>query len=301
MIGIDDAIARTGLWDGRAPVAKRISGGITNINWRIELPDTGEVFFLKIHGEGTESFINRETSNEAAVEIPKTGLAPELLFYDPEHGIEVFEFLLGYRSCEVTDTQHPVVRRNVLQAYRRIHDSVKFGYDLDGFAQIKAHHGRLKALGAQLPPDVDHLLRQVERAEAAVRASGIEMTACYNDGYISNYMIDDALNVKMIDWEYAANNDRYWDIAMFAFESHYNTPAGRRMVLEDYDGAWRPETDARLTLYGGCICVCWGMWAAYQEMTSAIPFDFGKYSDILFQRARHGMATTEWERALAAV
>lgn len=301
IISIDQAIAKVDMWNGRTVRPERIHSGITNINWRIILPDRDETFFLKIHGPGTESFIDRAVAHEAAVKVSTTGYAPQLLFYDPVDGIEVYEFLHGFRSCGVRDTQNPVIRQNVLAAYKAVHTTQSLAVAKTGFAQLDNHLVRLRQMNAEFPADFEFLLWQCARVERAVTASGIDLCACYNDGYISNYMVNDALEAKIIDWEYAANNDPYWDVAMFCFESFFLTAADHHDILEMYDGASRAEIAARIHLYIGAAAVTWGLWATYQKMKSSIPFDFGKYADILFMRARQMMTVAAWETSLKAV
>lgn len=301
MIAIEDAIAKTGLWAGRPVRHERIATGITNLNWRVHLDDTGETFFLKIHGEGTENLIDRELAHEAALSAARTGYAPQLLFYDPADGIEVYEFLHGFRSCGVIDLQNPTIRANILKAYRAIHTTQKLSTTKTGFDQLDRHLSRLGAMKATLPSDMDHLLWQVSRARAAVNAAGMDISACFNDGYVYNYMVDDNLNVKVIDWEYASNNDPYWDLAMFSYESFFLGEDDIRETLELYEGTARKEAAARIHVYGGVATMVWGCWATYQSLTSSIPFDFGKYADILFLRARACMSAPRWDRALAEI
>jgi len=301
VISIEDAISKVEMWRDRPVRYERIAAGITNLNWRIVLPDTDETFFLKIHGPGTESFIDRKVANEAAVKAALTGYAPQLLFYDPADGIEVYEFLHGFRSCGVLDVQHPTIRENIVTAYKAIHTTQTLAVAKTGFDQLDQHLARLREMKAELPHDFGYLLWQRSRAEQAIRASGIDLCACFNDGYVFNYMVNDRFEVKIIDWEYAANNDPYWDIAMFSWENFFTDPKGRREIIEIYDGAYREEIAARLHLYIGVASITWGLWATYQSMTSAIPFDFGKYADLIFLRGRLMMTIPEWERALSTV
>lgn len=301
MISIEDAIAKVGMWRGRPARAERIAAGITNLNWRILLEDTNEVFFLKIHGPGTESFIDREVAHEAAIKAGEAGIAPRLLFYDPLHGIEVYEYLQGYRSCGVSDTQHPAIRENIVRAYKAVHSTQSLSVAKDGFAQLDRHLVRLRQMGAEFPHDFEHMLWQRERAERAVRAAGMDLVACFNDGYVSNYMFNDSMEVKIIDWEYAANNDPYWDLTMFSWENFYLDDKSRCELIEIYDGTYREEIAARMHLYIGMVSIVWGLWATYQSMTSSIPFDFGKYADLIFARGRMAMNVPAWERALATI
>lgn len=294
-------VAGIDIWRGLTPVPERINGGITNINWRIRIRETGASYFLKIHGAGTELFIDRDVAHEAALKVSDTGYAPKLLHYDPVQGIEVYEFLEGFRSCGVMDIQDPVIRDAVLGAYKAVHTTTQLGRTQTGFDQLDGHLERLRKLGAALPPDFEQLMWQRGRAEAAVRASGFDTCACYNDGYVSNYMVDASKRVKIIDWEYAANNDPYWDLAMMSFESFLLDAATRREMLEVYDGSYRRDVAARIHLYVGLAAMTWGCWATLQEQVSKLPFDFGKYADLLFLRARHSMLAPTWEEALAAV
>lgn len=301
MITIEQAIEKAGMWKDRPARPERITSGITNVNWRICLDDTDETFFLKIHGPGTENLIDRELAHEASIKAAKTGYAPQLLFYDEADGIEVYEFLHGFRSCNVIDLQNPIVRANILKAYKEIHRSQSISRTKTGFDQLDEHLARLKKIDADLPEDIEHILWQVARARDAILAAGMETCACFNDGYVYNYMVNDELDVKIIDWEYASGNDPYWDIAMFSFESVFIGKRDIEKTLELYDGAADAATVARVYLYIGVACVVWGCWATYQSRTSSIPFDFGKYADILFLRGRALMTVPEWDRALASV
>jgi thiamine kinase-like enzyme len=300
-IAIEDAVAKVGMWAGRPLRFERIAAGITNLNWRITLSDPEEIFFLKIHGPGTESFIDREVAHEAAIKAGDAGIAPRLLFYDAADGIEVYEYLHGFRSCGVLETQHPTIRQNIVRAYKTVHATQSLSVAKDGFAQLDQHLNRLRQMGAELPRDFEEMLWQRRRAEQAIRASGMDLVACFNDGYVSNYMYNDDLAVKIIDWEYAANNDPYWDLTMFSWENFYTDPQSRRELIEIYDGAYRADIAARVHLYVGVASIVWGLWATYQSMTSSIPFDFGKYADLIFARGRMAMAVPEWERALVTV
>lgn len=301
LISVADAIARVTPLRGRNLRQERITAGITNINWRIHDTDTGEIFFLKIHGSGTDNFLDRPVAHEAALKVAQSGVGPAMLFYDPEAGIEMHEYLHGYRSCTVRDTQDPVIRQNIMACYKAVHSAHVLSGTKTGFDQLKGHLIRLRAQGAVFPPDMELLLWHAARAERAVTAAGMDVVACYNDGYISNYMVNAQSAVKMIDWEYAANNDPYWDIAMFSYESFFLGDAAVSGLLEMYDGTARADLVARVSLYIGVASLTWGCWAMYQMLNSSIPFDFGKYADILFLRARRAMAAEAWETALARV
>ncbi len=298
---IETAIARIPEWRERPLTYDRINGGITNLNWKIRLEDEGRHYFMKLPGLGTDLFIDRALAHEAAVKAASTGYAPAVLHYFEEDGVEVHEFMEGFRSCNVGDLLDGTIRANVVHAYKVIHATQTLSRTKTGFDQLDERLEQVRANGGRLPRDLEYLLWQCERARQAITASGMSLCACFNDAYVTNYMVDSSRNVKIIDWEYASNNDPYWDLAMFAFETFLAGTETVRELIEIHDGAYSRVVEARLTLYGGVAGIVWALWAALQARISLIPFDFSKYSDLLFLRMRHAMENPSWEEALATI
>lgn len=287
-------------WRGKHISYERIAAGITNINWRVAVPEEGRRYFMKIPGANTSIFIDRKLAKEAAIKIAATGYAPRLVHYDEDEDIEVQEFLEGFRSCNVSDLLDPVIRANVVKAYRRIHETQTLSKAKTGFQQMTERLEQTRQYGAVLPRDIEDLVERCDRAREKLEKNPVPLCACYNDGYVSNYMVDDEKNVRIIDWEYAANNDPYWDLSMMAFENFFN-PSVVRETIELHDGRYTEAAEARVRLYAGVIGVTWGCWASLQAKLSSIPFDFAKYSDLIFLRTRFHMTQPAWEQALAAL
>ena len=301
MTGIDEAIAAVPHFAGRRMQARRINGGITNINWRVTDMATDETFFVKLHGAGTEAFIDRATARIAGEIAAARGVGPQVIHYDAEAGIEVHEFLEGFRSCGLHDVQDDTVRGGIMAAYKGVHDSLHLEAANTGLSQFEDFAAKVADCGALLPRDAAQLIWNGRRAARAIEAAGVTLTGCYNDSYISNYMRDDAGRIRIIDWEYAAMNDPYWDIAMFGIESFFDDRRGVTSLLEMYEGRAQTQTVARTYLYVGVAMVRWGFWAVYQSVHSDVPFDFAKYSRLLLLRGRRQMAAPDWEWALAHV
>jgi thiamine kinase-like enzyme len=287
-------------WRGKSISYERIAAGITNINWRVTTQEEGRRYFLKIPGANTSIFIDRKLAKEASIKIAGTGYAPHLVYYDDSDDVEVQEYLEGFRSCNVSDLLDPVIRANVVKAYKKIHETQTLSKDKTGFQQLTERLEQTRQYGAVLPRDIDDLVERCDRAREKLERNPVPLCACYNDGYVSNYMVDDQKNVRIIDWEYASNNDPYWDISMLTFENFFN-PAVVREAIELHDGRYSEAAGARVQLYAGLIGVTWGCWASLQAKLSSIPFDFAKYSDLIFLRTRLHMRQPAWDAALAAL
>lgn len=295
----EQRIAAVPLWLGRAVSAQRLPGGNTNHAWRVTVRDPDACYFLKLHGPGTDGFIDREAAFEAAIRAGEMGHAPKLHLYDPAAGVEVFEFLQSYRSCDTLDAFDPVIRRGIIDIYRSIHGAAPLRRSNTGFEQFDRHLRRAEALHLPIRAGVEDLVAARARIGQAVAAAGMDLRFCFNDSYIANYMVDDRRTVRIVDWEFAGNNDPYWDLAMFALETFRTSPDDIDEMLEWHDGRARPDVAARVSAYTALAAATWGLWAACQDATSALPFDFGKYADILFMKARGLMAQPSWADRLA--
>jgi thiamine kinase-like enzyme len=292
------AIAQIGAWAGMEVQYQRIPTGITNLNWKLHVPAAGRDYFMKLHGANTEIFIDRPLAHEAALMVGLSGHAPRLVHYVEAGQIEIYEFLEGYRSCNVSDLFDPEIRGNIVRAYRDIHRGALLSRAKTGFEQLDERFRQAQHHGAVLPRDLDYLLWQSNRARLAFDHCGLNLATCFNDGYVSNYMVAADKSVKIIDWEYAANNDPYWDLALLSFENFF-PPETIREMIAIHDGAYTPQAEAKVILNIGLTAVTWGFWAGLQSKISTIPFDFAKYADLLFLRARHQMRQASWEDALA--
>lgn len=296
---IELAISKITDWQGRPLSYERINAGMTNLNWKIFLEDEQTTYFMKVPGASTDLFIDREIAYEAAVKAAEVGCAPKVLYYLDEEQIEVHEFLEGYRSCNVADLMSQDIRQGIGEAYRKVHQ-LTLSRTLTGFEQLESRYRIACEHGVTLPEDFSHLLWQVDRAKRAIEAAGMEKVACFNDSHISNYMMNDSHQVKLIDWEYAYNNDPYWDLAMFSTEGFYNKDMVAELI-EIHDGKYSNAVASRVYLYSAVMLITWSLWAMIQAKISTISIDFHKYAEFLLLKSRRLILNSEWEKALENV
>lgn len=300
-----DAALRTALaevpqWRGLTVRHKRVNAGYTNYNYLLHVEEEGKTYFAKIAGPGTETFINRKVAHEASVLSAECGVGPRVVHYIASKGLEVYEFLDGFRNFTIDDMRDPVVAGRIMRAYAKIHAGPPLAETKTGFEQIREHLEQVLRAAADTPPALDSLLLRMEQAEKAIRAAGMRIAPCFNDCYVTNYMVNEDREVRIIDWEYGANNDPYWDIASYFFEC-FADAGMRHELLRSYDPRAREAEENRVTLYIPLVCLKWGLWASLQSAISSIPFDYLKYADILFMRAQYLMSRQEWDRALGSL
>jgi len=118
---LEAAIARVPQWRGKQGTYAPLVGGLSNQNWLVEISGDGRRYFVKVPGEGSEMFIDRVTANEAARNAHAMGVGPEVIFFDAADGLEISEFLEGYRACTNADFGDAAIQSDVLDLYRRLH------------------------------------------------------------------------------------------------------------------------------------------------------------------------------------
>lgn len=279
-----------------------LDGGITNSNW-IATHD-GTPHFLKLYGPGTEAFINRDSSIVAARQAHAMGIAPGVLHYDPLNGVEVTEFLTGYRASTTTDFERKEFLGRAIDLYAAFHSGDALAETKDVFTMTEEHVSQARELGARFPVDFEWMMHQYGKAKAAFLASGLDLVPCHNDPMPGNFMIrmdgDRVRDMKLIDFEFASNNERAYEIGVFLAEV-FTDPATSLEMIERYYGHVRPDTVARVTVARAVADMKWGSWAVQQRQLSQWDFDYQKYGLWKYGRARVMFDDPGWDDWLRAI
>jgi thiamine kinase-like enzyme len=162
---------------------------------------------------------------------------------------------------------------------------------------VQARYRRIVAEhGFRLPDRYDEFTGRVERMRQALgpRVS----VPCHNDLLAAN-LLDDGERVRIIDYEYSGNNDPLFELGNIWSEAAL--PADLLDVLVTaYFGGPRPDQVARARLFGLIAKYGWTLWAAIQQATSPLDFDFWSWGMEKYDRAVAEFDGPEFERLLDA-
>jgi thiamine kinase-like enzyme len=287
-------------WAGRDIRYRPVLGGISNTNWRVHVSGEPGSFFVKVPGRGTEMFIDRKAAFEASRKAQTLGLGPAVFDYLAHKGVEINAFIEGRRPCTNKDFGDREVRRAAVAAYRTFNSSDQLTLTKTVFDMIDEHVEQVRELGGAFPPDFAWLHKQYRLARSALEASGLDLVPCFNDPMPGNFMVDQAKTIMLVDYEYASNNDRLYDLAIWCGEM-FSTPAVEKEVIEDYFGAYSEALGARLTVHKALADMKWSTWAMVQNELSTLDFDFFKYGAWKHMRARAIMHDPRWVDHLSRV
>jgi thiamine kinase-like enzyme len=153
----------------------------------------------------------------------------------------------------------------------------------------------------RLPADAELILGEYRVAKSALLASGLDLVACHNDPMPGNFLVADGRPMKMVDYEFASNNERAYELALLTTEMFY----GEEQILELVEALYGKVDFALLSRVQVCSALAdtkWGLWACVnQKLSSAWDFDYHKYGCWKLMRARMKMSDPRWPFWLKAL
>lgn len=254
---------------------ERITSGATNVNWRAITDDA--TYFLKVPGQGSDAFVDRRIAHEAALIAAETGVGAEVLYFDDATGIEVSEFLHGYRSATAPDLVSPGGAISIMRLFGRLHGGSTLSATKTLFDMIDEHLDQIADTRRPLQPYQLEVRDRWRPIRDRYIAAGLEIVPGHNDPNPPNFMVKDGSPMKLIDFDYAANTDRYYEPG--AYFAIFGIPQNQQVRLfREYSGTEPTDGQlARLYLSGAGTLVKWGFWALYNSVVRDIDFDYEKY------------------------
>jgi thiamine kinase-like enzyme len=290
----------------RPRAVEELPGGLTNRNLKVRNANGCFVVRVPAGGAGPDDpgsspgdtagllGIDRDHEHANSVAAAEAGVGAPVLHYRPGSGLTV-EFLPGTALTDA-DLHDPAVLGRVAAACRQLHAGPRFVGDFDMFA-VQARYRQIVAEhGFRLPPRYDEFAPRVRAIAAALgpRAS----VPCHNDLLAAN-LIDDGERVRIIDYEYAGNNDPAFELGNIWSEAAL-PPALLDVLVTAYWGRPRPAQVARARLFGLVAKYGWTLWAAIQDATSPLEFDFWAWGTEKYDRAVAEFEAPGFDRLLAA-
>jgi len=269
---IDEAIARVADWKGKEIKYTPVAGGITNPNFKVNV--AGKDFFLKIPGAGTD-FIDRPNCHAANMIAAESGAGPQVCYYFEDTGVEIFEWLDGYKTVSFGDIYDEKIFTKIAEKISAFHNLPGKTLPLKQsiFEQAWDMIDRAKQ-GNYLPPWHDRMVYMLHICEEAFQNNGIVLKPCHNDFWTNNVMYNEATDdLKIIDFEYASMNDPYYDLGLMSL-CYFTEDMDERFCKIYHGGKSDDLGFAKLKLYKIIGDIKWSYWALYQSIGSDVNFDY---------------------------
>lgn len=273
MTGMEDHVRiikkKLPLWGN--PAVEQLHGGITNFNYLVT--EGGDKHVARF-AQSTSPLLGldrrREVHNTRVASI--SGLGPKVVGFFPAQNCLVVEYVDG--SVLTPDkARQPKNIKDMARVFRALHSGPKFKGKFDPFRTIPNYIATARARGAWVPINIDGSLSKLRRVQEAMRPLALSRP-CHLDLMIEN-IVDTGGRLKLIDWEYSANSDPRFDLAMLSVKGNF-TPRNDAALLKAYDD---PKiTHADLAAMKAVVHFREGAWGLVQNAVSKIPFDYKKYA-----------------------
>jgi len=275
-------------------------GGLTNLVFRIGVD--GGPYVLRLPGQGTEDYIDREVEAHNAVVAARAGVSAEVIHANAATGVMLSRCIEGIVTMTPqTFASRPGAAGRAGDALRRLHtcgQDFKSRFDL--FSMIDDYLAILKAKQSQLPPGYGDVVAAAQPARQALAAHPAPLAPCHCDPLCENFL-DDGARMWIVDWEYSGMNDPLWDLGDLSVEAGL-TPAQDMEMLHAYFGTGPSAAQiGRMTVYKAMCDLLWTLWGLIQHADNNPAEDFWAYAVGRLERCKALMEAAEFNGHVAAV
>ena len=261
--------------------------GVDGSPWRVVRKSGGESLFIKLMDRDAEFYVDVPCAFEAAKRASDLGVGPRVVLADTDAGLLVMEDLnQGWRVGTLERMLEPAIVDAVIAA-RRLFQTGKPLPRRDGvFAEIERFYAAAVAAKAQLPTDVEWLVEELRFAAGAVQRIAATPVPIHGDGNVSNIMISDTGEVRLVDWDRATTADPLEDLGSFMVEAFAGEPEARDAFIRN-TGTFDEAAFNRARLYGVADDLRWGLIGALLSAKSPRnTLEFYKFASWRFLRCR---------------
>jgi thiamine kinase-like enzyme len=274
-------LAAVALFAGRPLQVEELSGGLTNRNYKVTVDGARYVARMS-SPQGSLLAIDRTAEYAASLAAAASGVAPAVAEYAPDAGVLVIEWL-DARTLTEADVRDGRSLPAIVDAVRALHSGPPLANDFDSFDLMHRYLDVIARRGLRMPDRFAEFLPVIEQIQAALAVRAARPVPCHNDLLAAN-LLDDGERIRLIDYEYAGNNDACFELGNLWSESNLAPDQLDRLVGLYYGRALR-HTVARSRLYGLVAKSLWMLWASIQDGVSELDFDFWSWGMEKYDRA----------------
>lgn len=255
--------------------------GMTNNSYTFVLDDCKYV--LRVPDEAANKLINRQKEGAVYSAIANFNISDDVVYFNQDTGIKVSKFVENARTCNAAELEDVKTCIKFLKSFHNCNLKVPHYFDL--FENIEFYEDLYG--GNSIYDDYQEVKKQVYALKSYVKSHVEHQCLCHIDPNCDNFLInskeDGALNLHLIDWEYAAMQDPHVDLAMFCIYSQYDE-IHINWVLDSYFEGNCPQ-DIKLKIY--CyIAICGLLWSNWCEYKECLGVQFGHYATAQYDFAK---------------
>ncbi len=293
-------------WKGLDINIIELSGGITNKLYRVR-SEKGD-YTVRIYGDKTDLFINRDCEAHTIREMAKVGVASNLIKYMPEIGVTIVEFIGDSIVLTNDHFRDKSLHSKIVAPIRKIHTSgVRLKKIFNPLVEVMKMSAILKGLEAEYREfDIAGTIQRLIKLSSIINLPESEYTPCHNDLLADNFILinDDARDryaepMYIIDWEYGGMAPKPYDIADMFQEILVPRETEKSIVAQYCEGDNCDRTLFLIDLFKPFPDIYWFLWSLIQLNISKIEFDYYNYGKVKYENALGNLEFVDREYGVA--
>lgn len=278
-------------WQGLNLKISVLTGGITNKLYRVQIPD-GRDYVVRVYGQNTELFIDRDAEAQSIRQMEPTGVAPRLVKYLPEKNVTIVEFIPG-TPFKNADFMKDELLEALVRPIRLIHSSgVQLPRLFDPLEEAQQLFKVLTELGPEYSEfDIRGTVAVLERISALAGIQHTDYLPCHNDLLADNFILVEDRElyrepVCLIDWEYAGMNTPYYEIGDMFQEILVPRTIEEKILKIYWQDHNMDEHMLKTDMFKPFPDIYWFLWSLIQLKISNLDFDYYTYGKKKYETAQ---------------
>ncbi|WP_332667189.1 phosphotransferase [Aeromicrobium sp.] len=291
MVDIEALLDQVPVLAGSPRTVEELSGGLTNQNLKVTTP-AGEFVVRLARSDNSLLGIDRDAESYNTKAAEASGAGAPFVDYRPDLGVLVIGYV-GARSYVNEDLRVPGVLPRVAAAIRLLHSGPRFSTNFDMFVRQPTYLRTCVSRGFAIPDDYVSYGAEFLRIQGALASRPLPTVPCNNDLLAGN-IIDDGERIWLIDYDYAGNNDAYFELGNSWTECELDDDHLTELVTA-YVGHEDPALIARARLQATVSRYGWSLWGFIQAATNDDDFDFHGWGQDRFDKAVADFRSPQFE------
>ena len=256
--------------------------------------ETGDTHFVKVMEAHTKAYVNWGVAFESARLAGDAGIGPTVLAEDSTTGVMIMSDLSAVTSTATVDLFDDEAIEPLVALRKSVSTFPALGRTRAVFDELRELHQLAAAAGGVLPVDIEWIMRKLEAPEQRIRAAGYDLVPAHGDGNVSNVLVsNEGGGLRLVDWDSAGMMDPLQDLGVLLQELR-PSDADARPVFEMHWGQWDSSLFDRCRIYGIADCVRWGLIGTYADAMNPRTYEYSKFADWQFLRARVGLNSAQY-------
>ena len=252
---------------------KTLKKGMTNRSFLFEC--NKHKYIMRIPGEGTDQLVNRREEYEVYQLIKDRHISDDIIYINPNNGYKISRFINNARACNPHNKEDLVLCMKYLREFHNL--KLKTNHVFNLFDKLEFYEGLWNGQ-TSIYRDYKVTKANVYKLKEYIDQHEKSYYLTHIDAVPDNFLItrnNNQAEVRLIDWEYAANQDQDVDIAMFCIYALYERVEVEQLIDIYYENNCSKETRIKIYCY---IAVCGLVWSNWCEYKLKHGIEFGDYS-----------------------